>query len=229
MGSNASSMLVKPEQLVRLLIAFPIVVKNHLRDECTQPTELAAAESAGSNDASVPNLHVLATAASPPNACIEAMAQAIRGGLKMDDGLGASAYMHLSDDCRALTQAATACERIKSSPMPLGYVSALRFFLLVWLFTLPLTLIGPYGGAAVPAVAAISFCFLNLENVAMEIEQPFGTVWDKQLDPQNFVSRVFEFALETPAWFDLSSAAGCQRLAFGGILCRHRTCVARPS
>jgi putative membrane protein len=175
-GSNASAMLVKPEPMISLLIAFPVVVKNHLRGERTQPAELAAAESASTNEPSQSNLSVLASAASPPNSTIEAMAMTIRAGLKMDDGLGASAYMHLSDDLRALTQAATACERIKSSPMPLGYVSALRFFLLFWLFTLPLTLIGPYGGAAIPAVAVIAFCFLNLENVAMEIEQPFGTV-----------------------------------------------------
>ena len=58
--------------------------------------------------------------------------------------------------------------------MPLGYVSALRFFLLFWLFTLPLTLVGSYGGAATPAISLIGFLYLNLEYVAMEIEQPFG-------------------------------------------------------
>eukprot|EP00966_Prymnesium_polylepis_P014987 346293-Prymnesium_polylepis.1 len=35
-------------------------------------------------------------------------------------------------------------------------------------------MIGPYGWAATPAVTCIAFLFLNLESVAMEIEQPFG-------------------------------------------------------
>ena len=49
--------------------------------------------------------------------------------------------------------------------------------------TLPLTLIGTYHPAATSAVAVIAFCFLNLENVAMEIEQPLGTdAFDLPLD-----------------------------------------------
>ena len=53
--------------------------------------------------------------------------------------------------------------------MPLGYVSALRAFLLLWLSTLPLTMVGPYGHASVPAVSGIAFLFLNLESVALEV------------------------------------------------------------
>ena len=49
--------------------------------------------------------------------------------------------------------------------MPLGYVSALRFFLLLWLSTLPLTMIATYGWFAIPSVGAVSFLFLNLEQV----------------------------------------------------------------
>lgn len=174
-GSHASSMLVEPSQLTSLLIAFPIVVKNNLRDQPTPSTELAAAEAVSAKASVVPPLATLAASPSPANALIEAMARTARAGIKNDDGLGASAYMHLCAELRSLTQAATACERIKTSPMPLGYVSALRFFLIFWLTTLPLTLIGTYHLAATPAVAVIAFCFLNLENVAMEIEQPFGT------------------------------------------------------
>lgn len=170
MSTQSSSMLHEPLQLMGLLMAFPIVVKNHLRDQPTPSSELAAAEAASSHVPPSPPLAALAASPSPVNAMVEAMARVIRAGIKNDDGLGASAYMHLCADLRSLTQAATACERIKTSPMPLGYVSALRFFLIFWLTTLPLTLIGTYGGLATPAVAVIAFCFLNLENVAMESE-----------------------------------------------------------
>ena len=66
------------------------------------------------------------------------------------------------------------CERIKSTPCTFGYVSALRTFLILWLGTLPLVLIGEYGWVATPALAFISFLFLTVEQMAIEIEQPFG-------------------------------------------------------
>ena len=55
-----------------------------------------------------------------------------------------------------------------------GYVSALRSFLVLWLITLPFVLIGEYGLVAAPAIAFITFLFLVLEQMAIEIEQPFG-------------------------------------------------------
>jgi hypothetical protein len=55
-----------------------------------------------------------------------------------------------------------------------GYVSALRSFLVLWLITLPFVLVGEYGLVAAPAIAFIAFLFLVLEQMAIEIEQPFG-------------------------------------------------------
>ena len=66
------------------------------------------------------------------------------------------------------------CEQIKDTPMVFGYVATLRSFLMLWLITLPLALIGEYGWIATPAMALITFLFLNVEQMAVEIEQPFG-------------------------------------------------------
>ena len=66
------------------------------------------------------------------------------------------------------------CEQIKDTPMVFGYVATLRSFLMLWLITLPLALIGEYGWIATPAMALITFLFLNVEQMALEIEQPFG-------------------------------------------------------
>ena len=43
---------------------------------------------------------------------------------------------------------------------------------MLWLITLPLALIGEYGWIATPAMA---FLFLNVEQIALEIEQPSTT------------------------------------------------------
>ena len=164
-------------ELLGMLVAFPIALKSGLRDESTAPSELAGAEAivAQAQDlrapenwkSSAPALRPLCAAPSAPIILLEAMSNAARNGLKHDDGLATSSYLHLCEEFRSLTQAATACERIKATPMPLGYVSVLRAFLLLWLCTLPLTMVGTYGHAAVPAIAGISFLFLNLESTTI--------------------------------------------------------------
>ena len=59
--------------------------------------------------------------------------------------------------------------------MVFGYVATLRSSPMLWLITLPLALIGEYGWIATPAMALIiTFLFLNVEQMALEIEQPFG-------------------------------------------------------
>ena len=176
-GAQSNSMMhSKPRrQLLSLLVAFPVALKNALRDEPTMPSQLAGAEAlAGDSALESPSLLGLCKAPSAPVLILEAMSKVVRQGMRNEDGLGSTSYLHLAEEIRTLTGAATACERIKTSPMPLGYVAALRAFLVLWLGTLPLTMVGAYGHAATPAVSCIAFLFLNLENVALEIEQPFG-------------------------------------------------------
>ena len=47
-------------------------------------------------------------------------------------------------------------------------------FLLLWLVTLPFTLISTFAWWSTPMVSIVAFLFFNLEQMAMEIEQPFG-------------------------------------------------------
>jgi len=70
------------------------------------------------------------------------------------------------------------------------YVATLRSFLMLWLITLPLALIGEYGWIATPAMALITFLFLNVEQMALEIEQPFGD------DPNDLPIEEYILALE---------------------------------
>ena len=86
--------------------------------------------------------------------------------------------------------------------MTLGYVTTLRSILVLWLITLPVALIGEFHWLATPVtafigflfltflsllspsptclrvpskvIAFIGFLFLNVEQMAVEIEQPFG-------------------------------------------------------
>lgn len=67
------------------------------------------------------------------------------------------------------------CERIRNTPMPFAYVVTVRQLLLVYLLTLPFVLIGELGFWAIPAAVIITFALLSIEEVGVQIEDPFGT------------------------------------------------------
>jgi len=73
-----------------------------------------------------------------------------------------------------INHAVGACRLIKTTPMTKGYVTTLRSFLVLWLATLPIAIIGKFDWLATPVIAFIAFLFLNVEKMAVEIEQPFG-------------------------------------------------------
>ena len=45
---------------------------------------------------------------------------------------------------------------------------------MLFLFSLPMVLVGEYGWLAAPGITLIAYLFLNIEQMALEIEQPFG-------------------------------------------------------
>ena len=249
-GVQSASMMTEAARLevVSVLLAFPVALKNALRDEPTKGAELATAETVASraqesrapaSRAAGTSLRAQCAAQSAPLVLLESLARAVRAGVRNDDGLHASAYLHLCEEVRSLTQAATACERIKTSPMPLGYVSALRAFLLLWLCTLPLTMLAPYGHAAVPAVSCIAFLFLNLESVALEIEQPFGhDANDLPLEQARRRARRPARPSTTRAPSGTGACVAsrtCARSvghvapAVCAVLCGHRACASQPA
>lgn len=80
----------------------------------------------------------------------------------------------LSGHTEGLIAAITAAERILTAPCPPGYVGVHRYVMMTWLILLPFSLVGALGWRTVPMVLAISFLTLAVEQVAVEIEQPFG-------------------------------------------------------
>lgn len=69
----------------------------------------------------------------------------------------------------------TAMERIANTPIPISYGIHLKQCVTLYLFALPLTLVGDLGWATVPIVTVVAFTFMGIEGIADEIEMPFGT------------------------------------------------------
>ena len=95
-------------ELLSLVVAFPVALKNSLRDEPTLPSQIAGAESIAGDGARVvsPSLRALCAAPSAPVILVEAMSKVIRAGLRNEDGLASTSYLHLAEEMRSLMAAA---------------------------------------------------------------------------------------------------------------------------
>jgi len=91
-----------------------------------------------------------------------------------------------------------ACERIRNTPLPFAYVVHLRRCLILYCVTLPFGVIELYGWGTVPLTAVIAFTLLGIEEIGVEIEEPFGTD-DNDLPLERFCDTVRNDAMETAA------------------------------
>lgn len=67
-----------------------------------------------------------------------------------------------------------ACERIRRTPIPMGYSSYIRQFILLYALVVPFAMANEYGYGTVLAAMFLFFCTVGLELLATEIEEPFG-------------------------------------------------------
>ncbi|HHP7245779.1 MAG TPA: bestrophin family protein [Elainellaceae cyanobacterium] len=66
------------------------------------------------------------------------------------------------------------CERILKTPIPLAYAIHLKQILLVYCLTLPFQMVNNTGWWTGPFAALISFIVFGVEEIGIEIEDPFG-------------------------------------------------------
>lgn len=67
------------------------------------------------------------------------------------------------------------CERIQKTPMPLAYALHLKQLLLVYCLFLPLQIVEQLHWMSVPMVVLISFTLFGIEEIGNQLENPFGT------------------------------------------------------
>jgi predicted membrane chloride channel (bestrophin family) len=66
------------------------------------------------------------------------------------------------------------CERIIRTPIPLSYTRHTSRFMVIWLSALPLGLWSSCGFATVPLTVTIAFLLLGIDEIGVQIEEPFG-------------------------------------------------------
>ncbi len=73
-----------------------------------------------------------------------------------------------------MVDALGSCERILKTPMPLAYAIHLKQLLLLYCLSLPFQMVGSLGWWTGPIVSLISFTLFGIEEIGIEIENPFG-------------------------------------------------------
>ncbi|MGB7440487.1 MAG: bestrophin family ion channel [Coleofasciculaceae cyanobacterium] len=97
-----------------------------------------------------------------------------------------------------------ACERILKTPIPPAYSIHLRQLLLIYCLALPFEIVNEFNWLTAPIVALISFTLLGIEEIGVEIENPFG--YDSNDLPLDAICTTMERNIE-----DLITLAPCVR------------------
>ncbi|MEI8378785.1 MAG: bestrophin family protein [Planctomycetota bacterium] len=79
----------------------------------------------------------------------------------------------LDQNIQQLMDYCGACERIRSTPAPYGYVVHLRRALIIYCLTLPLALVQKFGWESIIVTLVISYVLFGIEEIGVEIENPF--------------------------------------------------------
>jgi len=81
----------------------------------------------------------------------------------------------LEKEIAALVSVLGACERIRNTPIPMGYGLHLKRILLLYIITLPIGFIEDLSWGAVPIIMIVFYTMVGIELIGEEIEDPFGT------------------------------------------------------
>jgi putative membrane protein len=147
---------------MRLIVAFAVATKLHLREE---PVNAELEELMSSSE-----YFNLKTANSPPLN----IAFLIEDYLQHHYNLKNLSAGQLSGLLNTMVESFIGCDRILRTPMPLAYAIHLKQLLLLFCLLLPFQLVGELGWLTGPTVALVSFTLFGIEEIGIEIENPFG-------------------------------------------------------
>jgi ion channel-forming bestrophin family protein len=83
-------------------------------------------------------------------------------------------FVELNRSLDQITMIFSGCERILNTPLPRPYSIHLKHLLLLYCLALPFQFVKDLDWFTIPAVGIISFALLGIEDIGVEIENPFG-------------------------------------------------------
>ncbi|MCT7949666.1 hypothetical protein NG798_07695 [Ancylothrix sp. C2] len=82
--------------------------------------------------------------------------------------------MAMNQHLNSMVEALSGCERILRTPIPLAYAIHLKQLLLIYCLGLPFQMVKDLTWWTAPVVAVLSFALFGIEEIGIEIENPFG-------------------------------------------------------
>ncbi|GLC59543.1 hypothetical protein PLESTB_001498600 [Pleodorina starrii] len=158
------------QRLVRWVGAFPLCLMVELRHDQGDP-ELEAAIRRELREVLRP-YEVDQVVASGPyyhQFCLSVLTALVEAAQ-----LGESREATMLDDLHGFNEAACECEKILRFPIPLTYTRHTSRFMLIYLGALPLALYESCDWAVVIVVLVIAFLLLGIEDIGVQIEEPFS-------------------------------------------------------
>ncbi|PFI78871.1 bestrophin family protein [Bacillus cereus] len=166
--SKESTMDNEKLKFLHLLIAFPKLAKQHLRNEkeLSEVTDLLELCSNKEKEMLMKSNYL-------PLTIIFMLKNVIKKGLKSEQ-LPPNTLINMEDELDNLLNSIGGCDRIKSTPIPFAYFAHIKSILIIFCGTLSIGLVDSMGWITVIATMFISFAFLGIEAIGVEIEDPFG-------------------------------------------------------
>jgi putative membrane protein len=152
-------------KILRLLIAFAIATKLHLRGEPVN-SELEVLMPKGWYEK-------LKEMNNPPLEIAFWIGDYLQHQHQLDliDTFRLNAMFQLLD---SMVDVLGGCERILKTPIPLAYSIHLKQLLLVYCLSLPFQIVKDLTWWTIPIVSLISFAVFGIEEIGIQIENPFG-------------------------------------------------------
>jgi ion channel-forming bestrophin family protein len=144
----------------QLIVAFAVALKNHLRgDNAMLP---------------LPGHEKHAEQPKHPPIYIASLLQDRLSDWQREGKMSDFDRLILDPHARGFVDVLGACERIKSSPMPLSYRSLLRHGLVLYLASTPWLVVEQMGWGMIPLMGIVGYFLMGVEFTAEDVEDPFG-------------------------------------------------------
>lgn len=150
---------------LKLLVAFAVATKLHLRGESLN-SELEAL-------VSPPRYQTIRMMHNPPLEIAFWIADYLQTQHRRDR-LNLYQLNAMQTLLNQLIDMLGGCERILKTPIPLAYAVHLKQLLLIYCLTLPFQMVAQLSWWTSPVVVLISFTLFGIEEIGIEIENPFG-------------------------------------------------------
>ena len=148
---------------IQLIIAFPAVLKNHLR-EINNIEELDLKEELKRELKKYDHL---------PNGLATLMYKQLNKW-KSNKIITDVDLLLIDKEIKSFVDILGACERIKNTPIPFSYTIFIKKFIFIYVLTLPFGFIPDFGYWSIGITAFVFYVFVSIEIIAEEIEDPFG-------------------------------------------------------